>query len=100
MCAGGENIAPVPIEDALKAELPAISNAMVVGDKRKYNVVLLTLKAVLDGDGNSTEQLAGPALEVSAAAKTVTEAMQDAAWKAYLQAGLDRANKKATTRPL
>ena len=46
--AGGENIAPVPIEDKLKELCPAISNAMMVGDKRKYNVVLLTLKTVLD----------------------------------------------------
>jgi long-chain-fatty-acid--CoA ligase ACSBG len=28
--AGGENIAPVPIEDKLKALLPAVSNAMMV----------------------------------------------------------------------
>ncbi len=42
--AGGENVAPVPMEDALKAAMPAISNAMMVGDKRKYNVVLVTLQ--------------------------------------------------------
>lgn len=43
--AGGENIAPVNIEDNIKAELPhLISNCMVVGDMRKYLVVLVTLK--------------------------------------------------------
>ncbi|CAK9091176.1 Long-chain-fatty-acid--CoA ligase ACSBG2 (Acyl-CoA synthetase bubblegum family member 2) (Arachidonate--CoA ligase ACSBG2) [Durusdinium trenchii] len=42
--AGGENIAPVPIEDALKKEVPAISNVMMVGDKRKFNVILISLK--------------------------------------------------------
>ena len=33
--AGGENVAPVPMEEALKQALPGISNAMMVGDKRK-----------------------------------------------------------------
>ena len=48
LIAGGENIAPVPIEDNLKSELPdLISNCMVVGDKRKYLVVLITLKVIL-----------------------------------------------------
>ena len=43
--AGGENVAPVPIEDRIKAELPRIvSNCMLVGDKQKFLVVLVTLK--------------------------------------------------------
>jgi long-chain-fatty-acid--CoA ligase ACSBG len=46
--AGGENIAPVPIEENLKAELPnLISNCMLVGDKYKYLIVLITLKVCL-----------------------------------------------------
>jgi len=32
--AGGENIAPVPIEDRLKSLLPGISNVMMIGDKQ------------------------------------------------------------------
>lgn len=42
--AGGENIPPVPIEDALKAEVPIISNVMLIGDKLKFLSMLLTLK--------------------------------------------------------
>ena len=34
---GGENVAPLPIEDNIKKELPeAVSNVMVVGDGLKY----------------------------------------------------------------
>ncbi len=43
--AGGENVAPIPIEDRIKSELSQIvSNCMLVGDKKKYLVVLVTLK--------------------------------------------------------
>lgn len=42
--AGGENIPPVPIEEALKAKVPIISNAMLIGDKLKFLSMLLTLK--------------------------------------------------------
>ena len=42
--AGGETVAPVLVEDNIKAELPCVSQAMVVGDRRKFLAVLLTLK--------------------------------------------------------
>merc|ERR550539_1045380 len=42
---GGENIAPVPIEDSVKGLCDAVAECMMIGDKRKYNVALITLKA-------------------------------------------------------
>ncbi len=44
--AGGENVSPIPIEDTVKQELGKfVSNCMVVGDKQKFIVLLVTLKA-------------------------------------------------------
>merc|ERR1712159_151031 len=43
---GGENIAPVPIEDHVKKMCDGINEVMMIGDKRKYDVALITLKAV------------------------------------------------------
>ena len=49
--AGGENIAPVNIEDEIKKELGTlISNIMVVGEKRRFLSCLITLKVKVDPD--------------------------------------------------
>merc|ERR1711998_527804 len=73
--AGGENIAPVPLEDNIKKLCPVISNVMMVGDKRKYNTLLVTLKAVgATGDLPGTDELTGPGLEVDASVKKISVA--------------------------
>ena len=42
--AGRENAPPVYIKDCIKSEVPFISNAMLIGNKRKYLTCSLTLK--------------------------------------------------------
>lgn len=39
-------MAPVPIEDRVKERLPFLSNVMLIGDKRKYLSMLMTLKVI------------------------------------------------------
>jgi long-chain-fatty-acid--CoA ligase ACSBG len=91
--AGGENIAPVPIEDEIKRLLPAVSNVVVIGDKRKYNVVLLTLKCKPDfSTGGFTDDLTNEALTVNPAIKTVSAALSDKVWNDYVKKGVETYN--------
>ena len=55
--AGGENVAPVPIEDRIKGEIPFISNVMLIGDKRKFLSCLVTLKVVVYTLNNITTKV-------------------------------------------
>ena len=100
--AGGENVPPVLIEDQLKAAMPALSNAMVIGDKRKFLSVLLCLQVELNEDGVPSNKLTGHALEVSkeigSSAMTTDQARDDPKWKEYLDKGVKTANSKATSR--
>jgi len=94
--AGGENIAPVPIEDEIKKNAPAISNAMMVGDKRKYNTCVVTLKAKgATGELAGGDELTGPALLVNPAVTLVSQAMNDPVWLKYVEDAIRAANTSA-----
>jgi long-chain-fatty-acid--CoA ligase ACSBG len=78
---GGENIAPVPIEDSVKKLCDGINEVMMVGDKRKYNVALVTLKAVgANGEIPGTDDLDAGAKRVNPEVKTISAAMDDQVW--------------------
>ena len=53
--AGGKNVAPQNLENALKTS-PLVSQALVVGDRRPYVAALITLDPAAT-DGLSSEQL-------------------------------------------
>lgn len=45
---GGENVAPVPIEDTFKGECPACSNIMLIGENQRFMAALITFKIEMD----------------------------------------------------
>ncbi|XP_072428211.1 long-chain-fatty-acid--CoA ligase ACSBG2-like [Chiloscyllium punctatum] len=100
--AGGENIAPVPIEDAVKEKLPIISNAMLIGDKRKFLSMFLTLKSYMDDQtGAPLDKLAPAAVafcrRYGCSANTVSDVLnvKDPIIYKAIQNGIDAVNKDA-----
>ena len=58
LTAAGENVAPVLLEDEIKKQLPCVSNAMVIGDRKKYLTVFLCLKTKMnEEDGTPLDGL-------------------------------------------
>lgn len=95
--AGGENVAPVPIEDEVKRNCPAVSNIVMVGDKRKFNIALVTLKAYGTG-----EEPGGQDLEKAAAlhgCKTITDAMASKDYTDMIKNAIVKANKNGDVCP-
>ncbi|KAL1022927.1 hypothetical protein UPYG_G00034310 [Umbra pygmaea] len=102
--AGGENIPPVPIEDAVKEALPLVSNAMLIGDKRKFLTMLLTLKCQVNGDtGVPEDELTPEAVELcrklGSGATRVSEIAsgRDRLIHAAVQETINRVNEKASS---
>lgn len=101
--AGGENVPPVLIEDNMKAAMPALSNGMVVGDKRKFLTVLFCLQVEVDAEtGVPTNRLASKALdtskEIGSSASTTDEARECDRWKKYFDEGVEAGNAMSTSR--
>ncbi len=100
--AGGENVPPVLVEEEIKKAVPAISNVMVIGDRRKFLSCLITLKVEIDQDTlEPGSELSPDAVdwcrEIGSKASSVEEAAGDDAVKRAIQDGLDRANTRATS---
>lgn len=101
--AGGENIPPNHCEQLVKSEISAISNAFLVGDKRKFLTVLISLKTQMAPDtGEPRDELAAETLKwidsMDLKYTTLSEVLAagpDPTVIKALQAGIDRANKQA-----
>ncbi|XP_066523388.1 long-chain-fatty-acid--CoA ligase ACSBG1 isoform X2 [Hoplias malabaricus] len=102
--AGGENVPPLLIEDAVKKELPIISNAMLIGDKKKFLSMLITLKCVTSAETmEPTDDLSFEAVEycqkLGSHATKVSDIIggKDKLVNHAIQEGISRVNAKATS---
>ncbi|XP_072943187.1 very long-chain-fatty-acid--CoA ligase bubblegum-like isoform X2 [Epargyreus clarus] len=100
--AGGENVAPVLIEQTVQSELLHVSYAVLIGDRRKFLAILLTLKGKINQTtGDALDELdtetAKWVASLGSKATTISEIVKNKDPYVYkaIEAGIARANKKA-----
>jgi long-chain-fatty-acid--CoA ligase ACSBG len=94
--AGGENIAPLPIEEALKDICQIISQVVVIGDHKKFLSALITLKG--DFKGNLSDEVREKFRQINPEVKTILDAIEDIDIKKHIQSCVDEVNKKAISK--
>ncbi|XP_022118799.2 long-chain-fatty-acid--CoA ligase ACSBG2 isoform X1 [Pieris rapae] len=100
--AGGENVAPVLIEQTVQAELPHVGYAVLIGDRRKFLSILLTLKAkvdpntgdVLDELDNETKKWVAGLGSKATTVSEIVKSKDPVVYKA-IEEGITKANKLA-----
>ncbi|XP_069482861.1 long-chain-fatty-acid--CoA ligase ACSBG2-like [Ambystoma mexicanum] len=97
----GSKIPPVPMENAVKKELPIISNAMLVGDQRDFPSMLLTLKCTVNADTEEPQDDLTPEAiqfcqQLGSSATKVSEVVhsKDPAIYKAIEKGMERVNEK------
>jgi len=100
--AGGENVAPGPVEDGIKKRCGAISNVMMIGDKRKFNVAVITLKVVgATGEEPGGVELDSASKQVDPASTTIAEASKPgSAMVKAIEAAIVATNKDPECCPM
>merc|ERR1719203_1121060 len=97
---GGENIAPVPIEDSVKGLCDGVAECMMIGDQRKYNVCFITLKAIgANGTDPGTDALDAAAKLVNPAVQTISGAMKDKIFQDTIQKAITQTNANGKLVP-
>lgn len=91
----------MPIEDAVKRlGKGVISNAQMVGDKRKYNVMLITLLTKgATGEKPGSDDLVGAALDFVPGVTKVSEAMKNEEFIKKIETMIKDVNADGTVCP-
>ncbi|XP_064385622.1 long-chain-fatty-acid--CoA ligase ACSBG2-like isoform X2 [Halichondria panicea] len=99
---GGENIAPVPIEEIILNHMKMVSYCMVVGDAQKYLTMMVSLRVEMNDDGTPSNRLDSLAVsiaqELGSNATTVEEAKEDPLIIRYIEEGMGKANEESISR--
>jgi long-chain-fatty-acid--CoA ligase ACSBG len=102
--AGGENVAPVMIEDTVKEFCPPISNIMVLGEQQRFLGAFITFKVDVDpATGIPSKNLLPEARnffqkELGQDVKTSDEAIANEKVKKFVEQCIEKANSKAVSR--
>jgi long-chain-fatty-acid--CoA ligase ACSBG len=102
--AGGENVAPVIIEDIFKENCPPCSNIMVIGENQKYLAALITFKVDIDPiKGIPSKNLTPEAKNffkshLNVNLKTSDEAVTNDKVQKFISECIDKTNSKAVSR--
>ena len=102
--AGGENIAPLIIEDNFKDVCPPCSNIMVIGENQKFLCAFVTFKCDVDmAKGIPSNNLTSDAKaffknSLGVEVKTTDEAVSNEKIQKFVEQCLEKTNKKAVSR--
>ena len=102
--AGGENIAPVPVEDNFKLECLACSNIMMIGEQQRFMAALVTFKVDVDPkSGVPSRNLTSEAKTVLKKAtgmdfNTTDEAIAEPKVSEFVKKCIEATNKKSVSR--
>ena len=94
--AGGENIAPLPIEDAFKEHCKICSNIIVIGDFRKYLSAFVSLKT--DSEGKFDKEIEKDLKEIGTEANNIIEAISCPKIKEHIEKCLHMVNSKSISK--
>ncbi|PHJ15635.1 amp-binding enzyme domain-containing protein, partial [Cystoisospora suis] len=98
--AGGENVPPLLLESLIKQELPgAISNCMVIGDRRKFLSCLVCLTTTRNKEDDQPTNLLAPEVlrliqPLGSRSVTTQEAQEDSIVNGLLKQVFERTNQK------
>eukprot|EP01086_Lenisia_limosa_P002771 TRINITY_DN16785_c0_g1_i1.p1 TRINITY_DN16785_c0_g1~~TRINITY_DN16785_c0_g1_i1.p1 ORF type:complete len:660 (+),score=194.25 TRINITY_DN16785_c0_g1_i1:39-1982(+) len=101
--AGGENVAPILIEDHIKAGCPLLSNVIAIGDRQKYLTCLLSLKTEVNLEtmipsDTLAHNIKTHLKNIGSSATTIEEAKTCPKVVENIEAAITRANELATSR--